>query len=415
MGNEGSVRAPARRRALQAWAWAAAALAAPRIARAVTPRVDVLQRELALPWGMDFLPDGRMLVTQKPGSMVVLDAAGTRVLATISGLPAVYAQGMGGLHDVALDPRFAADPWVYWTYAEADADGASATAVARGRLVGDALRDVGIIFRQQPKVGLPPSHYGARLAFRADGTLFVALGDRKRLDPPGPDDEGGPRALWRAARRSFDATLARWRPPEVSPQHLGSHLGKVVRIHRDGRVPADNPFVATPGARPEIWSIGHRNPQGAAIHPATGELWITEHGPQGGDELNRIVAGGNYGWPLHSYGCPYGAPVGDDCRVGGGRHGPGHVEPVSTWTPISIAPSGLDFCSGERFPAWRGDALVGALAGTALWRVALDGTRETARERLLGELGERIRCVRQGPDGWIYLLTGSGKLLRLRQ
>jgi glucose/arabinose dehydrogenase len=340
-----------------------------------------LNASLASPWGMAFLPDGRMLVTQKGGSMVILSADGKAVLATVKGLPPVAAAGQGGLLDVALDPDFATTPWVYWTYAEpgtgAEA-GLAGTAVARGRLAGDTLEDVTVLYRQVPKVS-GSGHFGSRLAFGPDRTLFVTLGERQKGSPA--------------------------QDPQAT-------LGKVIRIARDGTVPPGNPSI--PGARPEIWSLGHRNPQGAAVRPGTDVLWIHEHGPQGGDELNRIVPGGNYGWPVVSYGCNYGDPVGDGCRIGGGTHAPAYVEPVSTWVPVSIAPSGMIFYTGSGFPAWRGNVLLGALAGTALWRVALDGDREVARERLLGELGERIRAVTQGPDGWIYLLTDGGRLVQVR-
>ncbi len=353
------------------------------------PRTTVLNASLASPWGLAFLPDGRMLVTQKGGTMVILSADGARVEATVSGLPAVVDAGQGGLLDVALDPDFdpQSNPWIYWSYAEAGSGGAG-TAVARGRLVGTALQDVAVIFRQLPKLS-GRAHFGSRLVFRADKTLFVTLGERMRDDP--------------------------FSPGLQYAQNLATHLGKVARINRDGSTPADNPPLGIPGALPQIWSYGHRNPQGAAINPATGELWVSEHGPQGGDELNRVLAGGNYGWPIRSYGCPYGMPVGDTCRLGGGTHAPSYVEPVSFWVPTSIAPAGLMFYTGERFPDWRGSAFVGALAGKALWRVALKGNVEVSRERLFGELGERIRDVRQGPDGWIYLLTDSGKLIRVER
>jgi glucose/arabinose dehydrogenase len=350
-------------------------------AQAGAPRTVTLNASLSSPWGLAFLPDGRMLVTQKGGTMVVLAADGASVQATLGGLPAVVSDGQGGLLDVALDPDFATDPWVYWTYSEpgtgAEA-GLSGTAVARGRLVGDALQNVTVLYRQVPKVS-GAGHFGSRLAFRADKTLFVTLGERQKRSPA---------------------------------QDLATTLGKVIRVRRDGTIPSDNPGIA--GARPEIWSYGHRNPQGAAIRPGTDELWVTEHGPQGGDELNRIVPGGNFGWPLVSYGCNYGDPVGDACRIGGGTHAPAYVEPVSFWVPISIAPAGLIFYTGTRFPAWQGSAFLGALAGTALWRVELRGNTEVARERLLGGLGERIRAVEQGPDGFLYLLTDGGKLIQLR-
>lgn len=340
-----------------------------------------LNSSLNAPWGLAFLPDGRMLVTQKGGSMVILGRDGAGIVNTITGLPPVAASGQGGLLDVALDPDFATEPWVYWTYAEpgtGDEAGLAGTAVARGRLVGDAIEDVQVIWRQVPKVS-GGGHFGARLAFRGDKTLFVTLGERQ-LETPSQD--------------------------------LSTTLGKVVRIHRDGSLPADNPAI--PGALPEIWSYGHRNPQGAAMRPGTDVLWLNEHGPQGGDEINRVVAGGNYGWPVVSYGCEYGDPVGDDCRIGGGTHAPQYVEPVSYWVPVSIAPAGMIFYTGSGFPQWNGHIFMGALAGEALWRVELDGDREVAREEMFEELGERIRDVEQGPDGWIYLLTDSGKLIQVR-
>ncbi len=352
-----------------------------------TPVVDTLNSTLASPWGLDFLPDGRMLVTQKGGSMVMLSADGRRIVGNVSGVPAVVSAGQGGLLDVVLDPDFATDPWVYWAYAEAGTGG-SGTAVARARLVGNALQDLALIFRQTPKLA-GSGHFGCRLVFRADKTLFITLGERQTDSPSNPTADNA--------------------------QNLAKTLGKVVRIRRDGSIPGDNPVFAAPGALPGIWSYGHRNPQGAAIHPATGELWVAEHGPQGGDELNRVLAGHNYGWPLRSYGCPYGSLPGPACRVAGGTHAPDFDEPVSYWVPTSIAPSGLAFYSGDKFPEWQGNALLGALAGTALWRVVLDGNAERSRERLLADLGERIRCVRQGPDGWLYLLTDSGRLLRIER
>ncbi len=321
-----------------------------------------------------------MLVTQKGGSMIILSRDGRTVQATVNGLPAVAASGQGGLLDVALDPDFITVPWIYWTYAEpgsgSEADLAG-TAVARGRLVGNSVQDVAVIYRQVPKVS-GAGHFGSRLAFRGDKTLFVTLGERQQGTPA---------------------------------QDLTKTLGKVIRINRDGTVPLDNPGIA--GALPEIWSYGHRNPQGAAIRPGTNELWLNEHGPQGGDELNQIMAGGNYGWPLVSYGCNYGDPVGDACRIGGGIHAPTYIEPVSYWVPVSIAPAGLMFYSGSGFPQWQGHAFMGALAGKALWRIELNGNVEVSRERLFAGLGERIRDVEQGPDGWIYLLTDSGKLMRI--
>jgi glucose/arabinose dehydrogenase len=345
-------------------------------------RVAELNTALANPWSLAFLPDGRMLVTEKAGRLRRLSADGRTIEAEISGVPRVAAAGQGGLMDVVIDPQFASQPWVYLSYSEpgtgTDA-GRAGTAVARGRLVGTELQALQVIYRQTPKVA-GNGHFGSRLAFAPDGSLFVSLGERQLGSPA---------------------------------QDLATTLGKVVRIRPDGSLPPDNPPFG-PGSRPEIWSYGHRNPQGLAIHPDTGELWLTEHGPQGGDELNRVQRAGNHGWPLVSYGCPYGSPVGDGCRFGGGTHAPAFVEPVSYWVPTSTAPSSLLFYTGSGFPEWRGNAFVGALAGQTLWRLVLDGGREVSRDQPLGSaLKDRVRCVRQGPDGWIYLLTDSGRLLRI--
>jgi aldose sugar dehydrogenase len=253
-------------------------------------------------------------------------------------------------------------------------------AVARGRLQGSGLVDVAVIFRQTPKVS-GGIHFGSRLAFRADRTLFITTGDRGQGSPA---------------------------------QDLGSHIGKVLRIGRDGSTPADNPVFGA-GAQPQLWSIGHRNAQGAAVHPVSGELWLSEHGPQGGDELNRVLPGRNYGWPLRSYGCNYGDPIGDACRIAGGVHAPAYEEPASIWVPTSTAPSAMCFYTGDRLPAWRGHLFIGALAGSTLWRIVLDGSRVVEREEVavVKALGERIRCVQPSREGWLHLLTDSGKLLRL--
>lgn len=337
---------------------------------------------LSSPWGVAQLPDGRFLVTQKGGSFVLLAPTGQSILATIPSPLAVEAGGQGGLLDVALDPDFTQSSRIYWTFSEpgvgAEA-GLFGTAVGAASLVGEELQNVEVIYRQHPKTS-GVGHYGSRLVFRGDGTLFVTLGERQ-LGSPAQDATGT--------------------------------LGKVVRINRDGSVPADNPRVA--GWAPEIWSLGHRNPQGAALRPGTDELWVVEHGPQGGDELNRIQPAANYGWPVVSYGCPYGSPVGDACRIGGGTHAPEFVEPVSYWVPVSIAPAGMLFYDGDRFPEWRGDVILGALAGTAVWRVALAGDAEASREELFSDLGERIRDVHQGLDGWIYLVTDWGRFIQIRR
>jgi glucose/arabinose dehydrogenase len=316
------------------------------------------------------LPDGRWLITERSAGLVLTNADKTAVERRIAVPLPIAVVGQGGLLDIALDPDFATDPWVYLVYAEAGAGaeaGLYATTVARGRLIGNSLTDLQVIHRALP--WLPSTyHFGGRLAFRADKTLFVTLGER---------GYGG------------------------LVQQTGNAIGKVMRLNRDGS-----------GAT--MWSLGHRNPQGAAIRPGTDELWLNEHGPQGGDELDRIVAGGNYGWPVVSYGCNYGEPVGDACRIGGGIHAPTYLEPVSYWVPTSIAPAGLVFYTGSRFPQWQGDAFMGALAGTALWRVTLSGNAESGRERLFANLGERIRDVRQGRDGLLYLLTDSGRMVQVR-
>lgn len=351
----------------------------------------VLRGGLSHPWSMAFLPDGSMLVTERAGQMRQLSADGLILSAPIGGLPTVAAFGQGGLLDVQIDPDYNASPWVYWTYSEPGAGsetGLAGTAVARGQLSNGVMVNVQVIFRQSPKVS-GGNHFGARLVFGRDKNLFITLGERQQDDPANP---------------GLDFA-----------QNLGTHLGKVVRIQRDGSLPVGNPDFGVPGAKPEIWSLGHRNPQGAALHPTTGELWLSEHGPQGGDEINRVLPAHNYGWPIRSYGCPYGSTPGVACRVGGGTHAPQFDEPLAYWVPLSIAPSGMAFNTGGRYPGWEGNLFVGSLAGEALWRLTLDGNAVTSREALFsGELG-RIRDVRQGPDGWLYLLTDSdqGTILRL--
>ena len=355
----------------------------PAPAPAPAPTLTTFTTGLASPWGMAFLPDGRILVTLKGGSLVIVNADGTTVSAPLSGVPIVNSNGQGGLLDVAIDPDFATTPWVYFSYSE-DGAGGSGTAVARGRLVGNALQGVEVIFRQSPKVS-GEGHYGSRLVFRGDKTLFITLGERQKFSPA---------------------------------QDLGQTLGKVVRINRDGSIPSGNPSLGA-AALPGIWSLGHRNPQGAALHPTSGELWQSEHGPQGGDEINISRAGSNYGWPSVSYGCNYGDPYpGTDnssCRIGGngGVHAPTYVEPLTYWVPTSQAPSGLAFYTGSMFPEWQGSLFMGALAGQALWRLTLSGNSITARERILDPIGERVRDVSQGPDGALYLLTDSGNILRI--
>ena len=354
-------------------------------------KATLLGATLASPWGLAFLPDGRMLVTQKGGSMAIVRADGSGVEATVTGVPAVNSGGQGGLLDVALDPDFATDPWVYFSFSE-DGSGGAGTALARGRLVGNALQNVAVTWRQTPKVN-GGNHFGSRIVFRADKTLYLTTGDRGQDDPAAPTSQ--------------------------QAQNVAKTLGKVVRLNRDGSLPIDNPVFALPGALPGLWSIGHRNAQGAALKPGTDELWVTEHGPKGGDELNRVLAGRNYGWPLVSYGCPYSFAQSDpSCRPGGGTHAPNYEEPKTTWQPISTAPSGLAFYSGDKFPEWNGNLFAGALAGATLWRLVLDANNAvTLREEVavVKALGKRIRAVTQGPDGWLYLLTDDGKIVRVER
>jgi len=365
---------------------AASAASAPA-ARGSRPAVRIVASGLSRPWALAFLPDGRMLVTERTGALRIVGSDG-RIGAPIAGVPAVDSRGQGGLLDVALDPGFVSNRRIYLSYAEpgsgADA-GRNGTAVARAVLSADGTRlnALQVIFRQTPKID-STAHFGSRLAFAPDGSLFVTLGDRYT---------------------QRDAA-----------QDLSNTLGKVVRIFPDGSVPPDNPFVGRAGALPEIWSYGHRNVQGAALHPVTGELWTHEHGPQGGDEVNITRAGRNYGWPRISYGCEYGAPVGNCTPVGGATSAPGMEQPLTYWVPISIAPCGMAFYTASLFPQWRGSLFLGALAGQALWRLQLDGNRVVAREALFTELGERIRDVRQGPDGALYLISdgASAKIYRVQ-
>lgn len=343
------------------------------------------------PWALAFVPAigqdaARMLVTEKAGRLRIVSADG-RVGEPVAGVPAVDARGQGGLLDVAVDPRFAENRLVYLSYAEPGAGaeaGRNGTAVLRARLDGNRLADGQVIFRQQPKVN-SNNHFGSRLVFDRSGALFVTLGDR--------------------FSRRDDA------------QGLDNHLGKVVRITTGGEVPTDNPYAqpgqgVPAGALPQIWSYGHRNLQGAALHPQTGALWTHEHGPQGGDELNLTEAGRNHGWPLITYGREYGSGF----KIGEGTARSDIVAPLTHWVP-SIAPSGMAFLTSDRYPGWQGSLFIGALRGEMLVRLQLDGSKVLREERLLGSLGERIRDVRQGPDGWLYLLTDArdGKLIRLER
>jgi aldose sugar dehydrogenase len=338
-------------------------------------RVQTIARGLEHPWALAFLPDGRLLVTERPGRVRIVEPDG-RLSAPLAGVPRVQARGQGGLLDVALDPRFADSRLVYLSYAEPGAGGTAGTAVARGRLGDGRLEGVQVIYQQQPKVA-GANHFGSRLVFARDGTLFVTQGER------------------------FDY--------RDQAQDLSSGLGKIVRLNPDGSVPRDNPFVGRAGARPEIWSYGHRNIQSAALHPQTGQLWTVEHGARGGDELNRPEAGKNYGWPVISYGVHY-----SGAKIGEGAAKPGMEQPLYYWDPV-IAPSGMTFYTGEVVPDWKGSLLIGSLQPGLLVRLTLDDGRVTGEERYLGDLGERIRDVRQGPGGQLYLLTDSrdGQILRV--
>ena len=330
--------------------------------------------QLSNPWSLAFLPDGRMLVTERGGSMRRVTGAGA-VSAPLTGVPAVRAEGQGGLLDVVLSPSFASDHTIFFTFSEPVGSDQGRTAVARAELGETGLDKVTVIYRQTP--ARPATiHYGSRLVFDRAGFLYVTLSDR---------GEG------------------------EQAQNLTTTQGKVARILPDGSIPPDNPVFTQPGAVPGIWSYGHRNPQGAALNPASGELWISEHGPQGGDEINRIVAGRNYGWPRITFGRDYvtGLPLGE------GTTAPDVQAPLHYWVPVSVAPAGIAFYTGDKLAGWQGSLLVGTLAGQMLARLELQGDTVVGETRHLQSLGERIRDVRQGPDGYPYLLTDGGRLLRV--
>jgi glucose/arabinose dehydrogenase len=338
--------------------------------------VRTVARGLVNPWALAFLPDGTMLVTERPGRMRIVTTEG-QVSPPLKGVPDVWASGQGGLLDVAADKSFAQNKTVYFCFAER-ADGGGRTAVARARLNDGKSRldDVKIIFRQQGPLS-SGNHYGCRIAQADDGNLFVTLGEHF----------------------SF----------RDQAQSLRNHLGKVIRIAPDGSVPPGNPFAGRADAKPEIWSYGHRNPQALAIHPASGELWEIEHGPRGGDEVNLIEKGKNYGWPVIGYGIDY-----SGARIHETSAKDGMEQPLKYWVP-SIAPSGMAFYTGTLFPKWNGNLFTGALRSTMLVRLTLNGHAVTSEERLLQNLHERIRDVRQGPDGALWLLTDSsnGRVLRV--
>ena len=346
-------------------------------------RIVTVVEGLENPWSIAFLPDGDMLVTERPGRLRRI-SGGVLQPEPIAGVPQVWARGQGGLLDVVLHPDFATNRLVYLSFSKPDADGSQATtAVVRGRLEGDRLAGVQEIFEAKAW-SRGGNHFGSRLAFDRQDFLFVTVGDRG-ANP--------------------DLATAERHPA----QDLSNHQGTVVRLHDDGRVPQDNPFVNRPGALPEIWSYGHRNLQGLAFHPGTGDLWENEHGPQGGDELNLVQRGRNYGWPIIGYGLQYGGSV-----IHQGTSRAGLEQPAHYWVP-SIATSGLMIYTGDAFPAWKGSAFVGGLAGQQLARLTLDGQRVTGEETLMCGIG-RVRDIRQGPDGFIYIAfdsRGGASIVRL--
>ena len=337
-------------------------------------RATTVAKGLEHPWALEILPDGRMLVSERPGRLRVIDRNG-RVAEPLAGVPTVVARRQGGLLDIARSPGFAQDRLIYFSFAE-EGEGGTGTAVARAVLAERALEKVQVIWRQTPKVK-SDNHFGSRLVFGRDGNLFVTLGDR-------------------FAYRD-------------QAQNLATTLGKIVRIQPDGGIPKDNPFVGREGARPEIWSYGHRNVQAATLHPETGQLWTVEHGARGGDELNQPQAGKNYGWPVITYGVDY-----SGAKIGEGTSKAGMEQPVYYWDPV-IAPSGAVLYTGNVFPQWKGNLLIGSLQPGQLVRLEMTAGRVSNEYRYGGELGARIRDVQQAPDGAIYLITdeNNGRILRI--
>ena len=352
---------------------------APKPAQPTGAKTEVIAKGLVHPWGMQFLPDGRVIVTERPGAIRIIDKSG-RVSKPLPGAPKVVAQGQGGMLDIALAPDFETSKRIFVSYSQPRGRGRNGTSVASLRLVsdgnGDRLEDLKVIFKQLPANG-GGLHFGSRLAFAPDGKLFVTLGERYQ---------------------------------KYQAQDPKTHYGKVVRINVDGSVPTDNPFVGNQfKAQPHVWSIGHRNPQSAAIHPESGKLWTVEHGARGGDEINIPQAGKNYGWPVITYGRDY-----SGAKIGVGTQKAGMEQPIYYWDP-SIAPSGMAFSWSDAYPQWKGNLFVGALRGRHLTRLVLDGEKVVAEEKLLVSMRSRIRDVRQGPDGAIYVLADSrnGQLVRV--
>ena len=347
--------------------------------------VVMVAEGLQNPWSLAFLPGGKMLVTERPGRLRVVSADGT-LSAAVAGMPAVFSRGQGGLLDVVLDPAFAKTNLIYWSFSEPQADGTNNTAVARGKFVDEATAPrvdaVQVIYHQRPSLN-SPLHFGSRLVFGRDGTLFITQGERSII------------------------------PGRMQAQKMDSGLGKIVRINADGSIPKDNPFVGKEGVLPEIWSFGHRNVQAATLHPTTGELWESEYGARGGDEVNIARKGKDYGWPTIAYGIEYrGGPI-----TGGLTQQAGMEQPLYYWDPI-IGPSGMIFYTGTLFPAWKGNLFIGGHGTSDLVRLVIEGEKVVGEERLLKDLQpkpERIRDVRQGPDGAIYMVTDSatGRIIKL--
>lgn len=338
-------------------------------------QVETVADGLQHPWALAFLPDGRMLVTERPGRMRVVTPDG-KMSSPVAGLPKVFARSQGGLLDVAVDRGFSQNRTIYFCYAEPSGSGAR-TALARARLAEEPyVENLRVIFRQEGPLSTG-NHFGCRIVQMPDNTLILTMGDHFT--------------------------------PREEAQNLANHLGKIVRIAPDGSVPNDNPFAGRRGAKPEIWSYGHRNSQGAALNPSSGKLWMHEHGPRGGDEINIPQAGKNYGWPVIGFGVDY-----SGAKIHEGTSKPGMEQPSRQWTPV-IAPSGMAFYTADLFPQWKNNLFIGGLVARALVRLELDGEKVTKEERLLQDLRQRIRDVRAGPDGALWLLTDSanGQLLRL--
>jgi aldose sugar dehydrogenase len=355
-------------------------------------RAVVIAKNLDHPWAIAFLPDGRMLVTERVGRLRIIEN-GVLIAAAVKGLPESVEHGQGGLMDVVLHPKFAENGWIYWTFNGRDGgkesgkdSGSFGTEVARGKLGGTreapVMTNVEVLFKLMPKSSAG-HHFGSRIVFDRQGQMIVTFGDR---------GDNADKGLMQRA------------------QQLNDHAGKSIRLTDDGKVPADNPFVNTANAKPEIFTLGNRNMQGAAVHPTTGKIWAHEHGPQGGDEINILTAGTNYGWPVITFGANYGTGT----KIGEGTVKEGMAQPLHMWKP-SIAPSGMMFYSGKNFPKWKGNLFVGALANKSLVRLALEGDKVVKEERLFENKLGRIRDVREGPDGNLYIATDAsdGEIVRL--